>query len=100
LSDFSGRNNRGRIYIPFNGGTVGNTLVASNAHSQNLSSQIALWIGDIDAAAFGADLMAVITSPRADAHTVTRVRVDNVVDTQRRRRDKIAPTDVTTTAVP
>lgn len=92
LSGLSGRSNRGRLYMPRSGGVMDNTLRDGASDVDNLARQVALWISAVDALSFGTGLAAVITSPRDNAPTVTQVVVDNVVDTQRRRRDKTLST--------
>lgn len=100
LSGLPGRNNRGRVYLPYTTGAPGTDLQASAAETTNLATSIANWIGDIDTLAFGADLAAVVTSPRVAAPTVVTVHADSVIDTQRRRRDKLAASHLSSIAVP
>jgi hypothetical protein len=96
LTGFAGRANRGRVYLPFQ------------------SSGPYLEEGDL--APLATDAATFIAGCRVDfgtangapggpvvgnvGHPMTSVRIDNVPDTQRRRRDKVTATAVASAVVP
>lgn len=97
----AGRKGRGRVYLPIGvmsyntNGTIGSTLsgLATNfaAFLTNVSSGIALAVQGVTPIVVG------LTVPTGS--TITSVAIDNVMDTQRRRRDKIAASATVTANV-
>lgn len=98
LTGLAGRSNRGRLYLPngtINTGADGNL---STALLQGIANSIANWLSLLRTRSLGGStVIPVVASATGPGVPITTVRVDSVADTQRRRRDKIAPT-VTRTA--
>lgn len=93
LTGIAGRSYRGRVYLPAAQGTDANGRInASSATNTatnyaNFLSAIALVGGTIGDTVFP----AVLSATQNDTTPITAVRCDNVLDTQRRRRDKVLP---------
>lgn len=97
-----GRKNKGRIYLPLTDSTAvsGGHLV--DGQTNNTSVTIAALLNDLgDQPLAGSNPTPSIVGSSATAVPVSigSVVVDNVVDTQRRRRDKMPSTKVTVTPV-
>lgn len=93
LTGQAGRRYRGRVYIP--APVVTNTTAnVLTPDPQALATTIADFLSAARLRAIiGGTLYPGVRSIAADTtQPITSVRVDNVADTQRRRRDKIAPT--------
>jgi hypothetical protein len=92
LSGYGGRDNRGRIYVPHVGRAVG-TTGRSNVVPVQFATTIANWLSLMRTRSInGQPTIPIIGSANGAGLDITQVRADNVVDTQRRRRDKISPT--------
>lgn len=92
LTGFSGRSNRGRIYLPYTGGGVAATGRASKDPGQ-VATTVANWLSLVRTRSLGATAtLPIVHGVNGNGFPITAVRVDNVVDTQRRRRDKITAT--------
>jgi hypothetical protein len=98
LSSNPSRKGRGRMYLPAWG-----TLPAStDAHlgtvtPLQVSTPLAAFIGHCNGHALAANAVGCATATTQDI--ITSVRVDNVYDTQRRRRDKVTATSTGTTII-
>jgi hypothetical protein len=95
---FTGRKNRGRFYLPgiavptdLTSGRIATTQVTA------ISLDAATFITNVNSIALAANAVGCAVMPTGDI--VTRVVVDNVFDTQRRRRNKIGPTFTAVTLV-
>lgn len=89
-----GRSQRGRLYFPW------------TASSEDLRpaddaiDDLAAGMGTYLSTAITQGFVPIVNSrSRADGYAVTRVKIDNVADTQRRRRDQFAPTHIASAAV-
>lgn len=93
LTGRPGASYRGRVYIPAMGGGMDNTLkVDTPTDTQDLADQTAEFLSDManEAAGLGANIAPGVYSPTKDVVTpVTGVRVGDVFDTQRRRRNQL-----------
>lgn len=90
LTGYSGRRNRGRIYMPLSATTV----TAGQVSSTNVDN-IATWWKDLLVAwngHIGTQKCVVLSQTRGDGKEITEVVVDSKIDTQRRRADKVIPT--------
>lgn len=89
ITGVPGASRRGRIYWPAIGATIGATLRLANV--QATADQAAALVEGLGAvAAFAEPMQPVVYSPTLDVNTpIIAVRVGNVVDTQRRRRDRL-----------
>ena len=89
MTDGAGGRNRGRVYVPFHGGTDNSQLLTSGVLTALSGNEVALF----HALAAGVDLdtayvtPAVISRQYRTYSTITAVRVGDEVDTQRRRRN-------------
>jgi hypothetical protein len=98
LTGLAGRRFRGRMYLPATGLLMQSThlLAASDATTQ--SSAMANFFGAVNALSTVGNV--VVMSQTAGSSTpVTTIRVDNKVDIQRRRANKLAPTSVVNNTV-
>jgi len=100
LSGFSGRKNRGRRYIPAIGATLsaGHKL-ASAVVDPLVAAEVALIQALNGTTIEGDGYGVIIGSNQAVPPLVSAVRMDNEVDIQRRRADKIAATYFKLTAI-
>lgn len=87
LTPFSGRRYRGRVYLPALASTI--TTAGRSTVADTWAPAFADFLLDVAAAFPGAgSAVPVVYSAAANAVTdVTRVRVGDILDTQRRRRD-------------
>lgn len=91
LTDSPGASRRGRMYWPAVNPTMSNSFKSSAAAAGRNDMAIFLATVEALAAPFGSFLVSVY-SPKLDELTVvSRVRSDDVLDTQRRRRDTLIP---------
>lgn len=98
----AGRNTRGRVYLPL--GTSGALSLGqvSNTTCANMATAFAAYLTGINATTIAGDpVQCSVGNPASSAgpFRIGTVIVDSVVDTQRRRRDKIAKTAVGTHTV-
>ena len=92
LSGFPGRHNRGRIYLPLLTSGVDSNLRWSG-NVQPVAVSIANWLSLVRTRALTDTPTApIVGGATATNVAISTVRVDNVLDTQRRRRDKISAT--------
>lgn len=97
-TDIAGRAWRGRIYLP--------ALVASVAMSQAQLDSVALAAADMiaginqDISGIAGTPWGVAFGPLIEPSPVTSVSLDNLLDTQRRRRNKLAPSARVSEPVP
>lgn len=89
LTGAAGVRNRGRVYWPIAGATTRLMTTGQNTTVANETRDIIDALRTSVSSAWGTAAGPVVGN---NGLLVTRVRVDNVIDTQRRRRDKIAPT--------
>lgn len=95
-----GRRGRGRLYLPLTGATIDNTLHLQTLPMQDVAQRVAQLLTDIgNSQVGGLDVDAVVGSTFG-AYVITSVVVDNDIDTQRRRSDKIVATQRPVQAVP
>ena len=93
LTGRAGRSYRGRVYVPINTGTdTDGTFAASVAQAQAQACANFLSAAATRSLNGGVLIPCVTSATRAENTPITAVRVDNVLDTQRRRRDKIVAT--------
>lgn len=95
LTDLAGRHNRGRIYLPWAQSTLNGRI------GGGIASGVATSIANFISLArtrqvAGYTLFPVVDSSTVPQPQITAVRSDNVVDTQRRRRDKVTATETAT----
>jgi len=101
LTNTPGASGRGRIYWPAMGATLGSTGRLAQPLPVNIIADFKSYFAGIRsdlAAAFptiGFDLAVRSKTTKSTPHAVT-IRVGNVIDTQRRRRDSIAEAYVST----
>jgi len=87
-----GRQARGRLYWPYLALTIDSTtLRVSSATQLQIASSTAAWLQDLEDAYPGSESVqsAVISMTGGTATPITSVRVGDVLDTQRRRRDQL-----------
>lgn len=89
-----GRAFRGRIYLPYT--RAGDTERLRNADVDAITTGLGTYLSTF---LLAGRPPVVWSRSRADAYSVIRVTVDNVADTQRRRRDKVASTHESSAAV-
>lgn len=101
LTGLAGRTQRGRSYVPYSEGTDANGLISS-ATCQALALATATFLGTFQTISFAGQALypGLYSARRPGATPITAVRVDNVLDTQRRRRDKIIATAAPQSVVP
>lgn len=99
LTGLAGRSNRGRIYIPYTGGQVNATLRLSTTPSA-IATTVANWLSLLRTRTYaGSPVTPIVASATGSRPQIQTVRVDNVLDTQRRRRDKILSTNTGSAAL-
>lgn len=93
LTAFAGQSYRGRFYLPWLGGTMDPATLKSSV-PLNAPTQLAALLNALGAASPGTvDLEPHVYSPTLDVLTpVSTLRIGDVVDTQRRRRDDLVET--------
>lgn len=93
LSAFAGQSYRGRFYLPWLGGTMDPTTLKSSV-PLNAPTQLATLLNALGASSpSDVDLEPQIYSRKLDLLTpVSSIRIGDVVDTQRRRRDDLVET--------
>lgn len=100
-SDTPGPSGRGRIYWPAVGATIGNALRLSGPLPATIGADMKTYLSSIEGAltaSFAAlpfDL-AVRSRTRKTTPHINRLQVGDVIDTQRRRRDNLPESYVTT----
>jgi hypothetical protein len=95
LSGIPGRRTRGRIYLPALAATLSSTtLRLAPTLAQSISDEASNWLLAVQDAGPTEPAMvpAIWSSVNASAIAVSSVRVGDVLDTQRRRRDSLAET--------
>lgn len=91
LTGISGRENRGRRYIPWTADTLTDYQVSDTRCTQ-ISTRDAALMTAANAIPIGAqDVRCVVANHRDFPPTVITCKVDSKVDTQRRRSDKLGP---------
>lgn len=85
-----GRSHRGRMYVPVLSVAIAAGGVASTTLLNGLASGLATSMGTFNSSGNGK--CVVSSSTLAAAFQIKTVQVDNVLDTQRRRRDKVVGT--------
>lgn len=103
LTDVAGRHGRGRSYLPLGIGTfTSGTLVLTNAYGP-LATGFAAFLTAVNGTSMGSNSVAVVIRTNSPSFpfgiAVKRLKIDNVPDTQRRRRDKVASTVTVTGTV-
>lgn len=97
LTGAAGRANRGRVYWPIAGCTGRRLTSGQNTTIAQETVDIISAQRTSVSSAWGTDAGPVVGN---NGLLVTRVRVDDVPDTQRRRRNKVSPTSVVGIDVP
>lgn len=93
------RRGRGRMYLPTDGFAVSGAGQYSGAGTTDLCHAVASFMTAVNTFV-PAQMTAVVFSDTGSAtHPITSVIVDSVPDIQRRRANKLVPTQVITTAV-
>lgn len=89
LTGYSGRRNRGRIYMPMQASTITNGQISTT----NVDNISAWWKGLFDAwnAHLGTQKLVVLSQIRGDGKPIVSLEVDSKLDIQRRRADKVVP---------
>lgn len=82
-----GRSHRGRMYLPFLSGSMGNNGLTSSANVLTIAQGLATSFGTINGSGFGK--VCVCSQSRSAMFPINQVIADHVLDTQRRRRDKL-----------
>nr|CRY96152.1 hypothetical protein [uncultured prokaryote] len=91
LTGFAGRALNGRIYLPNQTGSMQTTGQTTRNVAQ-VAVSVANWLSLWRTRSYaGSPLTPVVLSSTAGLNDIQAVRVDNVLDTQRRRRDKVRP---------
>lgn len=98
LTGFTGRRNRGRFYLP---GLAVPTDTTTGRIASTQVDAISLdagnFINSVNGITLAANAVGCAVMPTGDI--VTQILVDNVFDTQRRRRNKIGPTHTAVTVI-
>lgn len=95
LTARAGRSNRGRCYWPWLAST--GSLTSTNV--TNLATEMAAFITAMNTHATTDFGVAIAASVGRGGTSITKVRVDDVCDTQRRRRDKQFAVNIATATV-
>jgi hypothetical protein len=95
-SDFAGRSARGRIYLPLL--AIGPAV--SGAVLNQIAGAVATLIGALNTDASTDFGNATGVCVGVAGSEITHVIIDNIIDTQRRRRDKLVPSVIETASVP
>jgi hypothetical protein len=95
-SPFAGRQNRGRFYVPMTAGglTQANTSQLTSAKCTSLCNAVKGFLSDMNVHGFAnlsGDSLRPCVSSRGQSALILTVVVDSVIDTQRRRRNKVLP---------
>lgn len=93
LTEASGRQNRGRMYLPINSAT----LPASGQLGTGTNTQYVTALKVyLQKATFRIPGSSIVVMSNVGSHTtgVTRLRADTIVDTQRRRTNKLVPVGI------
>ena len=100
LTGRAGRSYRGRVYIPGTGATDASGNFTS-ALATGLATSVANFLSKAATRSLngGVFIPSVTSATRLENTPITRVRVDNVNDTQRRRRDKVIATASSTVSI-
>lgn len=92
ITNIPGRRTRGRLYWPFLAlGIDSETLRLTPSDAQAIATVTGTWLHDV-AAAFGSTgplIPSVVSLAGGTSAPIVSVRVGDVVDTQRRRRDQL-----------
>lgn len=94
LTGLAGRANRGRIYVPGLAISLGTTTgQLTSGTPAPLAQSIANFITLLRTRQLttGSNSVPIVAGATGGGYPITTVRVDSVVDTQRRRRDKVTP---------
>jgi hypothetical protein len=93
LTAFPGRRNRGRLYVPMNGKSLATGHQLTTGEVTSVANTMKALIDGVNAQLLGsATCRVVVGSNQPTPPVVTKVRVDNEPDVQRRRADKILAT--------
>lgn len=91
---FVGRKNRGRAYLPATGAVL-TTHKANSTFVTAIANATATMLTAINATTLnGTGPLAIVASLQSVPPAITRIRVDDEIDIQRRRADKILPSVV------
>lgn len=98
LTAASGRSARGRSYLPLGIGSFTTGTSNLSASFAALATGFAAFIAAVNGSSMGGNTVSCVirsnTGHFGGPLPITRVKIDNVADTQRRRRDKITATSV------
>lgn len=91
LTNIPGRSGRGRLYWPYIALGMTDELRIPLTDAQTIASNVGAWLHDVAAAWPGSEpvVASVVSRVKSAAYPATIVRVGDVVDTQRRRRDQL-----------
>jgi len=94
LTGFAGRKNRGRMYLPCLSDDVTAVGQLSTGRAQLVATTVANWLSLVRTRSVttGGNSIPIVYSETAGNSAIASVRVDSLIDTQRRRRDKLTPT--------
>lgn len=84
-----GRARRGRMYLPVLGTVSSASGQCQDGNLGLLSQGLATFFGTFNTHAWGK--VSVMSASTSDMYQVSEVQIDSVLDTQRRRRDKLVP---------
>lgn len=89
-TDFPGRSNRGRVYIPNRTAVLSTDGQVTASVCTAVATAVANFLSLARTRTVrGGNLVPIVDSSTAPDTEVTRVTVDSILDTQRRRRDKL-----------
>lgn len=85
----AGRRNRGRMYLPVTCGITGGVPTLTQAAALAHATSVANYLSAVRILTIAGTSVSVVVSSLTATSPITAVSVDTVLDTQRRRRDKI-----------
>nr|CRY96131.1 hypothetical protein [uncultured prokaryote] len=95
----AGRSHKGRIYLPFRASVDDPVAGINVGRAQTLATQVANFLSLARTRGTGGVTLTPIVSSLTSTNPITRCSVDTILDTQRRRRDKIVGTRVGTNLI-
>lgn len=90
LTPFPGRSNRGRVYIPNRTAVLSSDAQITASICTGVATAIANYLSLARTRTIrGGPMIPIVESSTSTDTEIVRVRVDSILDTQRRRRDKL-----------
>lgn len=89
LTGLAGRSARGRVYIPNRTVIVDASGNFPTATASGIATSMANFLSLMRTRSVGTSLLVPVVQGRNQVNPITAVAVDTIVDTQRRRRDKV-----------